>query len=102
MKMDAGRGEAAQMSEEEELARRRAKAERSFLQDRKDHDVLEGEHQRVAKTAAKTAKLREQRLAKEAAELNGAPKAKPRTRRQKPMPSRARTRPHVAIRPCRP
>jgi hypothetical protein len=62
------------MSKEEELARQRAKAERAFMQDQKNRHVLEDEQQRVAETAAKTAKLREQRLAKEAAELKASGK----------------------------
>jgi hypothetical protein len=75
------RGEAEEMShgtKQDELAR---KARQAFLKEERDHQVeqrIADEAKRQTDTAAKTAKLRELRLAKEAADCAAAPKAKPR------------------------
>jgi hypothetical protein len=68
-------------AQSEAIARRRA--EKAFADQKRGEDILAGEDNRRAAAAAKTARLRELRLAKEeAAERAAASKAKPR----KPSP----------------
>jgi hypothetical protein len=70
-------------TKQDELARR---ARQAFLKEERHHQVeqqIVDEAKRQADTAAKTAKLREQRLAKEAAERDVASKTKPAKRARK-------------------
>lgn len=62
-------------AESEAIARRRA--EKAFADQKRGDDILAGEDDRRVAAAAKTARLREQRLAKEAAERKPAAKPKP-------------------------
>ena len=66
---------------EEALAR---KARQVFLKDERDRQIeqrIADEAKRQTDTAAKTARLRELRLAKEAAQRAAAPAAKPKRRK---------------------
>jgi len=66
------------VTKQEELARR---ARQAFLKEERDHQVeqrIADEAKRQADTATKTARLRELRLAKEAAEREAKAKPKPR------------------------
>ena len=60
-------------SKKQELARQTRKAEQAFTKDERDRKILDEERGRHDRMIAKTAKLREQRLAKEAAEREAAP-----------------------------
>ena len=66
---------------EQDLAR---KARQAFLKDERDRQIeqrIADEAKRQTDTAAKTARLRELRLAKEAAQRAAAPAAKPKRRK---------------------
>jgi len=65
-------------SKREELARQTQRAEQAFTKDERDRQILDQERGRHDRMVAKTAKLREQRLAKEAAEREAA-RVKPRS-----------------------
>ena len=65
-------------SRKERLAGQVRAAERAFRQDERDRSVMGEEANRVASDLAKTARLRELRLAREAAELEARAKPKPK------------------------
>lgn len=70
-------------SKREELARQKQRAEQASAKDERDRQILDQERGRHDRIVAKTAKLREQRLAKEAAEREVAQKAKSNNRAPK-------------------